>query len=666
MKSQLLTFILVLIFNAITAQIVPCNTTVLDEPFNSSNIPGANSAVLLNNGMAGSNHVPSYILSGNYFGWFNPMNGLSNIDIYNRSFSTTPGCQLSASMWVQESFGGTSITLSLKDISGTVLTSTTLNLTQSYQLITLTATAVSTTTEYVIHYNSTGAIGYDVVTEDLLITQTCISNPTINAVNPLCENDNSYQLSADVSGGVWLGNGITNSNSGLFNPSFAGVGTHEIIYIASIPCTGYDTIDIDVVSYTTPTILNTGQFCFDSNSIFLLADMGNGIWSGNGILDPQTGEFNSSIAGSGFHTIYYELTGFCEGQDSSIIEVFDTLSIIKTVEDTICKGDTATFIANGFGGSGQYAYSWSANGSIFSNSNEIYVSPDTTCVYHITVSDSCGDSISQSVVLHVLESLDLNFSYVNNYGCSPLVVTFDPDFSGIDTCYWDFGDTNYNSTHGSVSHTYYDPGIYHVTLSAIDQNNCMIQFVDSNAIIVFDDPIANFITNPPVTTIEETTVDFLNMSLNSISHIWYFGDGDSSFAANPTHQFSDLPESYLNCLVALNNFGCSDTICKDYDILLAKSVYIPNSFTPNGDGVNDGFGPSIYGPQLEAYQFYIYNRWGNLVFESNNVNDKWNGSYKLGDPISNYDVFVWKLKYRMYGEVKMTQLIGNVTVLGAK
>ena len=130
MKSQLLTLILVLIFNAITAQIVPCNTTVLDEPFNSSNIPGANSAVLLNNGMAGSNHVPSYILSGNYFGWFNPMNGLSNIDIYNRSFSTTPGCQLSASMWVQESFGGTSITLSLKDISGTVLTSTKLNLTK--------------------------------------------------------------------------------------------------------------------------------------------------------------------------------------------------------------------------------------------------------------------------------------------------------------------------------------------------------------------------------------------------------------------------------------------------------------------------------------------------------------------------------------------------------
>ena len=60
---------------------------------------------------------------------------------------------------------------------------------------------------------------------------------------------------------------------------------------------------------------------------------------------------------------------FVKISDCSIIEVFDTLSIIKTVEDTICKGDTATFIANGFGGSGQYAYSWSANDSIFSNSN---------------------------------------------------------------------------------------------------------------------------------------------------------------------------------------------------------------------------------------------------------------------------------------------------------
>ena len=119
------------------------------------------------------------------------------------------------------------------------------------------------------------------------------------------------------------------------------------------------------------------------------------------------------------------LLDFVKVKIPSIIEVFDTLSIIKTVEDTR-KRRYGNIYCEWIWRVGQCAYSWSANDSIFSNSNEIYVSPDTTCVYHITVSDSCGDSISQSSrVLHVLESLDLNFSYVNNYGCSPLVVTFD-------------------------------------------------------------------------------------------------------------------------------------------------------------------------------------------------------------------------------------------------
>ena len=78
------------------------------------------------------------------------------------------------------------------------------------------------------------------------------------------------------------------------------------------------------------------------------------------------------------------------------------------------------------------------------------------------------------------------------------------------------------------------------------------------------------------------------------------------------------------------------------------------------------FGPSIYGPPLEVYEFYIFNRWGNLVFESNNVNERWNGFHKIDDNISNYDLFVWKLKYRMYGDSNVRELIGNVTVLGAK
>ena len=114
MKSQLLTLILVLIFNAITAQIVPCNTTVLDEPFNSSNIPGANSAVLLNNGMAGSNHENVLYTEWKLL-WMVQSNERIIKKIFRQSFSTTLNF-LGASMWVQESFGGTSITLSLKDI----------------------------------------------------------------------------------------------------------------------------------------------------------------------------------------------------------------------------------------------------------------------------------------------------------------------------------------------------------------------------------------------------------------------------------------------------------------------------------------------------------------------------------------------------------------------
>ena len=161
------------------------NSTVLSETFDSATITGANGPVLYGNG--GSDFNASYALSGTFFGWFNVQNGIGDVDIYDINVpGLNPGCTVTASIWMRMSYNAPNVSISLIDDNGIIMDSTNLTLTTSWQQITLTAPVSTNGINYIVHYNSTGGNGLDVIMEDLLITQSCGINAEISQVTDQC------------------------------------------------------------------------------------------------------------------------------------------------------------------------------------------------------------------------------------------------------------------------------------------------------------------------------------------------------------------------------------------------------------------------------------------------------------------------------------------------
>ncbi|MGE0562053.1 MAG: gliding motility-associated C-terminal domain-containing protein [Flavobacteriales bacterium] len=169
------------------------------------------------------------------------------------------------------------------------------------------------------------------------ITISAASDASINPVFPFCENDAVINLSTTDAGGVWSGNGITNSSLGTFSPSVAGVGTWPIIYTISGQCGDADTTSIVVESTVDATIIPAGPFCSNDSPVNLVAQNSGGIWSGIGITDTALGIFNPSEADSGIWNIIYTISGVCNDIGNTAITVIKTDDVqINFSESSYC------------------------------------------------------------------------------------------------------------------------------------------------------------------------------------------------------------------------------------------------------------------------------------------------------------------------------------------
>ncbi len=212
-------------------------------------------------------------------------------------------------------------------------------------------------------------------------------------------------------------------------------------------------------------------------------------------------------------------------------------------------------------------------------------------------------------------------------GCAPYDAVFNNTSLAGQQFFWDFGDGS-KSTLVSPTHTYASPGIYTVTLLAIDSSTCNIKDDTSFTITVSDKPYAAF-SFGPVPPQENTAVTFTNLSTGGTLFRWLFGDGDSLFTVRVDTTIKHIYNktgTYNSCLRAYNNFGCFTDTCEPVQAIIIPLLDVPNAFTPNGDGVNDIMRVRAFG--IDKLNWRIYNRWGALVFESVNQNEGWDGKYK--------------------------------------
>ena len=170
-----------------------------------------------------------------------------------------------------------------------------------------------------------------------------------------------------------------------------------------------------------------------------------------------------------------------------------------------------------------------------------------------------------------------------------------------------------------------EDGLYRVI--ATDQNSCTkdMEFYLNAA------PVAGFNVEEYEFDLSDTPIEFTDESqdINLETWEWDFGDGNSSDEMNPMHLYTE-PGVYYASLSIKDMFGCEDQITKKIEVRHEYYVYTPNIFTPNNDGVNDTFAPSLLNVKIETYELLIYDRWGNQIFTTNDYNQGWDGKLQDG------------------------------------
>lgn len=455
---------------------------------------------------------------------------------------------------------------------------------------------------------------------DDTITAYVRSRPIVQNDTTVCIASGIFKCYAEKSGGTFTGKGIVNATQGTFNPIIAGRGTWTITHRSKEGCIANFKITVDTIPVL--TFQNTvTDFCFKNENIPLLVNIPGGAFSGPGV---SGSNFNPQNAGSGNHTLYYTLTsGSCTGTATLNVTVADTLKVfVNPPIDTICPGEIVWLRSYGSGGDKfSYSFSWS-NGQTGSGT---FVSPKTTTTYTVTLSDGCSNNATADVSIFKHPQPWFNVT-TNNPVCyglngyarakmkdnDPYLFVWDinPSFSG-DSLVAPAGNsyrlTAFNQRTGCQSDT-------------------LIQIPGYQAIK------AGFILNigggeKCVTNIFPV-LQIFNSSQGGTTGTWYWGDGTTEPFdpnTNPSHKYNGDLNKYKIKLVIYNAGGCKDSIETTICFKDTVIVYLPNSFTPNDDNKNEKF--YVIANGATNYHLAIYNRWGQKVFETDDPNQGWDGTY---------------------------------------
>ncbi|HEX6914687.1 MAG TPA: PKD domain-containing protein [Chitinophagaceae bacterium] len=261
-------------------------------------------------------------------------------------------------------------------------------------------------------------------------------------------------------------------------------------------------------------------------------------------------------------------------------------------------------------------------------------------------------------VVRISENVDAQFT-TPPFGCVPYTAVFDNTSAGGQQFYWDFGDGT-TSNDAEPTHVYNTPGNYTIRLRAVDSATCNIEDSTSFSIVVSGSPTAAFVFTPDPPEINGP-VDFINNSTGGVSYLWNFGDGDTLFTTRKdttVRHFYNASGTFNTCLLVTNQYGCTDTACATVVARVVPALDVPNAFTPNNDGLNDKV--YVRGFAIGKMTWRIYNRWGQLVFMTQNRFEGWDGRYK--GVLQPQEVYTYTLDIEFTDGTKAIKT-GDITLL---
>jgi gliding motility-associated-like protein len=529
-------------------------------------------------------------------------------------------------------------------------------------------------------------------------TLNCVATATTNAlvipvnqvtVTPsvinICE-PNPFTLNANATGATsYQWSGPVSYNSAQQNPTISntqpgmtGIYTVTASFIGGpVVCQSTNTVNVTVKPLLYFGFPQQANVCSNGTvSIPGPAGATSYTWSGPNNFSSNSQNVNIPNANtnmSGVYSLTVDANG-CFTNGNVNINVLTPISFVNVSNNkTICQGDTTGLYTQLTGGSGSYNVTWSPGAGLSNtNGSSSVASPVATTQYTISANDIGCPSVS----INTFVTVAVNPKPVPNIvasqiaGCVPLCINLNsnsnPQAAGVG---WDFGG-GLSASGDIIDFCFKKPGTYPIMTTITDINGCTSITTANFVISAYPRPQPGFSWSPSEITVIESMANFYSTSASGsiTTFFWDFGDGianpenNNATIAHPSHQFSE-PGIYPVTVVMTNIWGCTDTLTRAVKVIEDFTMYIPNAFSPNGDGINDIFQPKGMGwsPDPDKYEFLIYDRWGTLIFRTNDCKKGWDGMLK--GQLCPTDVYTYRIRTETSAYSELKEFAGHVTLM---
>lgn len=588
-------------------------------------------------------------VSGNTFKWYDA--ATNGTIVYTGASFTTPVLTTAKSYWVTQSNGAcesartrVDVTVNQKTLpiftqigplcaTGTIptlQTTSTNNIAGTWNPATINTSVGS---HHYIFSATANQCAADTVM-DIVITNNI--TPSFTQIGPLCATGTIPAIPTTSS----------NNITGSWNPStISSANTHYVFTADANQCASNTSMDIVVTNSIQPTFTQIGPLCKSATIPALPTTSTNnitGTWNPTNIITtPGTNNY-----------IFTADPNQCAGNTNMNITINPIVRPNFTQINPFCESEPniptlPTSSPNNISGS------W--------NPSLVGTSIGAT-VYNFTASpNQC--TVDTTMTITVNSAPIVSFTVDKTSGCVPLDVIFTNTTTNSTSTQWSFGNSTSSNSTTTAPVTYSTSGCFDVTLT-VNSNGCSTTKTINQLVCADAKPVAQFIMTPNTITTENSVAKFYNTSSNANTYIWSFGDGGSSTLTNPDHAFDPTNlAGYTISLIAISSSGCSDTLVTTLSVSENLMYYVPNSFTPDGNAFNNLFKP-IFNDEIstENYSLYIFNRWGELVFETHDKNQGWDGTYK-NKKICELGTYTWKLEMSQKSNDNKVLINGHVNLL---
>lgn len=501
---------------------------------------------------------------------------------------------------------------------------------------------------------------------------------TINSVNhPVCFNSTG-SASISVNGGTapytysWTTNPVQTNGTAI---NLTGGNYTAYVYDANGCVSSNTTSLIQPTQIKTISGVNDTICLNQSGLITANATGGNGnyfyVWQPVNVTNSGSLTISPTV-NTTYTVVAFDQNG-CAGLPDTMKAIIFSLTKANLQSyglSPICLGQSSMISTQATGNTGPLTYNWT-NG-LGNGTGPYLITPTQPSTYIVTVSNNCGDVVNDTVKILFNPPPTIAASYQGTLTCLPDFVNFiDNSITGnsndpITSWLWNFGDGQ-TSIEQNPQHIYTSPGTYSISLTVTTDGGCTNNNSSTPITVTgYPYPTAAFSVNLTQLSLPYDILVCTNQSSAAVSYNWDFGDGNTSTLANPKNNYTTVGE-YQVQLVATSLLGCKDTAYAY--IITDADVVFPNAFTPNTNGSSGGYynqtsyDNDIFFPYTSGvteYKLEIFNRWGELIFETEDIKQGWDGYYR--NQICQVDVYVWKA-YVKLNNGKVFNKTGDVTLL---